>query len=412
MTELIERMLNQNPWWEGKPIESIKGMEKRELFGEILGYLDAKQMLAVIGLRRVGKTVLLFQIIEHLIQKGANPRQILYFSFDELLAKEPDIIENILSGYENEILKQELKNIFIFFDEINHVRDWQDRRIKIIVSGSSGMQLKKAKESLAGRIYEFELKPLGFKEFLLFKKINPEEPVLHSLAIKRELVNYLMKGGFPEIIGEADFARAKKYVNGIVEKIIFSDIPKVCDVGNPEILMEIFLIIAKKPGNIIEYKKIAETLKISYQTASKYIHYLEKAYLIKSLYNYRGSPVASARKSKKIYLSTTSLSLFALDKEGDFISIMPAMAENAAVSHLDAKYFWREYFEIDILHDKTPIEVKYGELDIRNNIHAVKRLKLKKLVVVTKDVERSEVCEGIAVRFVPLWKFLLDFSKL
>ncbi|MBU3958119.1 MAG: AAA family ATPase, partial [Nanoarchaeota archaeon] len=125
MTELIERMLNQNPWWEGKPIESIKGMEKRELFGEILGYLDAKQMLAVIGLRRVGKTVLLFQIIEHLIQKGANPRQILYFSFDELLAKEPDIIENILSGYENEILKQELKNIFIFFDEINHVRDWQ-----------------------------------------------------------------------------------------------------------------------------------------------------------------------------------------------------------------------------------------------------------------------------------------------
>ncbi len=72
----------------------------------------------------------------------------------------------------------------------------------------------------------------------------------------------------------------------------------------------------------------------------------------------------------------------------------------------DATYFWREYFEIDILHDKMPIEVKYGELDIRNNVHAVKRLKLKKLMVVTKDVEKKEVCEGIAVQFIPLWKFL------
>lgn len=417
MAELTERIIRQNPWWEGKQIEPVKGMEKRDLFGELLGYLGKKQILAVLGLRRVGKTVLIFQLIEHLLMKSANPKRILYFSFDELLAKEPEIIENILSAYENEILKQELKDVYIFLDEINYVRDWQvvlkrfydlDRKIKFIVTGSSGIQIRKAKESLAGRIYEFELKPMKFSEFLMFKKINFKEPVLHSLGIKRELVNYLMHGGFPEMISESDFAKAKKYVSSIVEKIIFSDIPKVYDVGNPEILREIFFIIAKKPGSIIEYKKIAETLKITYQTVSKYIHYLEESYLIKSLYNFRGSPMAAARKSKKIYLSSTSLILPALDFESDVVSIMPSIAENAAVSHLNAKYFWREYFELDILHDKTPIEVKYGELDIKNNIHAVKKLRMKRLVVITKDVEKKEQHENIAVQFIPLWKFLLE----
>lgn len=416
MAELTERIVRQNPWWEGRQIETVKGMEKRELFSEILGYVDKKQILAVLGLRRVGKTVLILQLIEHLL-KTVNPRQIMYFSFDELLAKEPEIIEDVLFAYENEILKRELKDVYIFLDEINYIRDWQvvlkrfydmDRKIKFIVTGSSGIQIRKAKESLAGRIYEFELKPLRFREFLTLRKIDFKEPALHSLAIKRELMEYLMKGGFPEMINESDFAKAKKYVSGIAEKIIFSDIPKVYDVGNPEILREIFLMIAKKPGSIIEYKKIAETLKITYQTVSKYIHYLEESYLIKSLYNFRGSPVATARKSKKIYLSSTSLILFALDFEQDFISIMPAIAENAVVSHLDAKYFWREYFELDVLHDKIPIEVKYGELDIKNNIHAVKKLRLKRLLVITKDVEKKEQRENIAIQFVPLWKFLLQ----
>ncbi|MBI5332584.1 MAG: ATP-binding protein [Candidatus Aenigmarchaeota archaeon] len=415
MLEIRERLVRQNPWWQGKPIESIREMKKRELFSEIIEYLDKKQILAILGLRRVGKTVLVYQIIEHLIGKRIDPRQILYFSFDELLARDPNIIENVLQIYEKDILMQDLKNVYIIFDEISHVNDWQvilkrfydmEKRIKIIVTGSAGIQINKAKESLAGRIYEFELKPLNFREFLMLKGIDFKD-VSHSLAIRQELVNYLMKGGFPEIMEENDFVKARKYVNSIVEKIVLSDIPKVYDVGNPEILREIFYIIAKKPGCIIEFKTIAETLNITYQTVSKYLHYLERAYLIKSLYNYRGSPIVSARKSKKIYLSTTSLSISSLDSDIDFSAIIPAIAENAAVVSLNAKYFWREYYELDIIHDKIPFEVKYGEPDIRNNINAVKKLKMKRLVVITKDIEKKEQREGIAVQYIPLWRFLL-----
>jgi predicted AAA+ superfamily ATPase len=416
MVELLERMIRQNPWWEGKKIESIKSLKRRDLFDDILKYMNKKQIIAVIGLRRVGKTVLLFQLIDHLLS-SVEPKRILYFSFDELLAREPNIIEDVLTTYENEVLKQELKDVYVFFDEINHIKDWQvilkrfydlDKNIKFVVSGSASIEIKKAKESLAGRIFEFELKPLSFIEFLKLKGIELKDLKLQSLTIKKELSKYLMYGGFPELLNEDNFEVCKRYVNSIVEKIIFSDIPKIYDVGEPEILKGIFDIIAKSPGNIIEYKNIASALKISYQTVSKYISYLESAYLIRSLYNFRGSPLAAARKLKKYYLFNHALSLVALDSEADLISIMPKIVENVVICHLDAKYFWREYFDIDVLHNKLPIEIKYGgSFDIKNNINAVKKLKMKSLIVITKDVEKTESREGIFVKYIPLWKFLL-----
>jgi len=417
MVELLERMIRQNPWWEGKKIESIKSLKRRDLFDDILKYMNKKQIIAVVGLRRVGKTVLLFQLIDHLLS-SVEPKRILYFSFDELLAREPNIIEDALTTYENEVLKQELKDVYVFFDEINHIKDWQvilkrfydlDKNIKFVISGSASIEIKKAKESLAGRIFEFELKPLSFIEFLKLKGIELKDLKLQSLTIKKELSKYLMYGGFPELLNEDNFEVCKRYVNSIVEKIIFSDIPKIYDVGEPEILKGIFDIIAKSPGNIIEYKNIASALKISYQTVSKYISYLESAYLIKSLYNFRGGPLAAARKLKKYYLFSHTLSLVALEAESDLISIMPKIVENVVICHLDAKYFWREYFEIDVLHNKLPIEIKYGgSFDIKNNINAVKKLKMKNLIVITKDVEKTESREGISVKYIPLWKFLLQ----
>ncbi len=419
MQNYLERILRQNPWWEGRRIETIEGLKKRKLFRELMKYLEKKQTLSVVGLRRTGKTILLLQLIQHLL-KSHNPKKILYFSFDELLAKEPEIIESILSSYENEILRKELKDVYIFFDEINHIKDWQvvlkrfydlNQNIKFIVTGSSSIQIKKAKESLAGRIYEFELKPLSFSEFLDLRGIEVKNISLQALTLKNEIFRYLMFGGFPELVNEEDFQTAKKYVASVSEKIIFYDIPKVYDVGNAEILMEIFKIISKNPGSIVEFNNIASALKISYQTASKYIHYLEEAFLIKSLYNFRGSPIATSRKAKKFYLSTTALALSVLESESEFASIIPKLAENAVVSHLNAKFFWLEYFELDVLHNKIPIEVKYTDsIDIKNNISAVKKLKLKELIVVTKNTEEKRQIEKISVRLVPLWKFLLEAS--
>ncbi len=413
--ELIERLIRQNPWWQGKEIEGLASLQPRELYQELLGTLKEKQIISVIGLRRVGKTTLLYHFIAKLLKEGVEPKSILYFSFDELLGKEPEIIENVIETYSGEILMRGAEKAYVFLDEITHVQDWQVvlKRyydlggMKFFVSGSSGIFLKKSKESLAGRIYEFELLPLSFKEYLTLKKIPFQNPTIYRLNLKQELPLYLYGGAFPEIATETDPEKIRRYVRSIVEKIIFYDIPQVYPVNGPAVLFQIFESIARNPGNLIEYTTLASTFKITYQTVSKYIDYLERAFLLRLLYNYRGSPLARARKAKKAYLVTPTLAA-AFTSGEELRLLLPQLVENLAVTHLGARFFWREYYEIDIIHNKLPVEVKYQEdPEISGALKGARKLRAKELLIITKDTEKKSEREGIKITFVPLWKWLL-----
>jgi predicted AAA+ superfamily ATPase len=76
--------------------------------------------------------------------------------------------------------------------------------------------------------------------------------------------------------------------------------------------------------------------------------------------------------------------------------------------HVGADFFWRKYYEVDAIHDKNIIEVKYREYpkDIKGSLNVAKKLRSKKLTVVTKDFEKKEMKDGIEIEYVPLWKFL------
>ena len=413
---LLERVIRQNPWWEKKEIEEIKEHKERFLFKKVWSYFQTPQIIAVVGMRRTGKTVLLLQIIKKILKK-IPPKRIFYFSFDEILGKDPEIIEKIIETYENEILKEDLKNVYIFFDEVNHLKNWQvvlkryydlGAKIKFFVSGSASIYLKKAKESLAGRIYEFDLPPLSFKEFLYLKNIKIENLNRQRLTLKKGLNKYFLCGSLPEIINESDFLKIKKYINSIVDKVIFYDIPKIYDVGEPEVLKTILSLIAQSPGMLLKYQTLASNLGLTYQTVSKYVNYLEKSFLIKLVYNFRGSPVARARKLKKAYLETINLAAGFLGSEEEMIKKISSLAENLVCSHLDAKWFWRKYTEIDF-YQEFPIEIKYSEVkpEIKNSLLAAEYLKAKKLLIVTKDFEEKTRAEGIKIEFIPLWKYLL-----
>ncbi|MCK4495334.1 MAG: ATP-binding protein [Candidatus Aminicenantes bacterium] len=171
----------------------------------------------------------------------------------------------------------------------------------------------------------------------------------------------------------------------------------------------ILSFIAQKPGMILEYRSLASNLRITYQTVSKYVEYLEKSFLIKLVYNYRGSPVARARKLKKAYLGSINLVSGFLDSERELLEKLPQLAENLVCLHLNTKWFWKKYVEIDFYFKKIPIEVKYTEAepDIKNLLLASKALKSKKIFVITKDIEQKEMQDDIEISYLPLWKFLL-----
>src|SRR3989344_4227988 len=178
MAKIIDELKNQNPWWKERFTLEFKD---REIYTKIQKFIPLPQILALSGLRRVGKTTLMLKIIKDRIQNGEDPHNILYFSFDEF--KGTDIRE-VIREYETITGKDFNQGTYLLvLDEIQKLKNWEDQiksiydqrkpRVKIIISGSESLFIrKKSKETLAGRIFEFKVESLTFKEFLYFKEIN------------------------------------------------------------------------------------------------------------------------------------------------------------------------------------------------------------------------------------------------
>ncbi len=406
--------------------------KKRELFGELAKELKSRQIISVTGLRRTGKSTLLKQLIDRLIESEHVAREnILFYSFDEEQPK----LEEIIKEYEAKTGKDLLKEkdmICIFLDEVQKLENWQNQikyyydnysNMKFFVSGSASLFIKKhARESLAGRIYEFVLSPLSFGEFLVFRgkeELIGKAPLLQD-ALKSEFLAY-QKRQFIEIVNESE-EKAGQYIRTILEKVIYQDIPKNFPIENGELLMRIMRIVAASPGMLSDYVSLSNELGISRVTLSNYFFYLEESFLIKKLYNFSGNKLTSEKKMKKFYPASTSFFTF-LNNEVEESKLM----ENLIVSSLDAKFFWRtpQKYEVDIILAKdsrtVPIEVKYGNdvsgKEIKNLIRFSERFGAAKAVMITKDFSEErefELGDGrkMTISFIPAWEFLLGLKNI
>lgn len=418
----IEQLAESNHWWAtGKVKEGFTPPYRRVLFREILKYLELRQAVGIVGLRRVGKTTLLYQLVDHLIKGKINPKHIVYFSFDEAKVE----IRELFRIYEENIIKKKIENekIFVFLDEIQKLGDWQNKvkvfydlypNLKFFISGSASLDiLLKAKESLAGRIFYFHLDLLSFEEFLELKGKKVKEmkanPDLWKRELRIELNNYLLKP-FPEIVNSSD-ELAKKYIKeSIIDRIILKDLRDLFEIRGLDAIEKIITFIASNPGLIINLDDLAKDFGISRQVSSNYLYYLQCCFLVRQLRNFRSSMRAASRKLKKYYLLHPCFSLALASVESGKI------AENLVQFKAKADYYWRERDkEIDfILKNKKllPVEVKYKrevrEKELKGLLKFMERFKLKQALVITDDYEAKKSINAKKVSFIPLWKWLLQ----
>lgn len=428
-------LITFNRWWDTGRVEDIYLKPyKRPLFYELEKFLDTKQILLIYGLRRVGKTTLMYQLIDWLLKKGVGKKHILYFSFDEKIVS----LEELFKNYSELVLGKDLlteKKIYVFLDEVQKLGDWQNQlkifydlypNVKFIVSGSASLIISKsAKESLAGRIFEFILPLLDFSEYLNFlgEKVPSLKNIfdlsqLREIYLKKErlsplLLSYLKNGGFIEIAKEEDELKIREYSKSILEKVIFSDIPLSFRVREPQILKAIVELVASNPGFLLDYSKLAETFKKDQRVISNYVFYLKYSLLIKLIYNFSGSRFASERKLKKIYLASTNF-IYQLNKEKftdpEFLG---KVIENLVINFSKSEFFWKErQNEIDlILENKIPVEIKYKERIYKDDLKGVlkfsQKFRAKKAIILTKDELKKEKINGIQIYFIPIWIYLL-----
>lgn len=394
--------------------------KERDLLKELIKYIDVRQIVGIIGLRRTGKTVLLKQTIDHLIKKGQTRDKIIYFSFDEEEASIEDVIGEFQSRIGVDI--SSAGQLYIFLDEIQKLEGWQNElkyyydtypTIKFFVSGSSSLFLKKkAEESLAGRIFLFNLPVLSFNEFLKFKGEEQliRKPELFRDALKEQSLLYA-KRQLPELI-EADEPFITMYLESIVNKIIYEDLPKVFPIEYADALKRILRIVASNPGMITDYPTLASDLGINRKTLANYVSYLERGFLVQKCYNFSKNRLTTEKKMKRLYLTSTTL-LFHLCENPDFGRAI----ENLVINSARAQFFWRRgTSEVDcvLVEDNTitPLECKYKDniqrKEIKGLMKFLKHFSLKKGIVITKDSTGEEKIGDKKVIFIPLWKWLIQ----
>ncbi|MEM2634128.1 MAG: ATP-binding protein [Nitrososphaerales archaeon] len=385
-----------NEWWfTGRIRKELVPPFRRYAFSRILESIKERQILIITGLRRVGKTTLLYQAIEKLLE-SENPNKILYFSFDE----SSSTLKEVLEFYEKKILKkpfEEVDRAFIFFDEIQYAKDWPSilkqfydlyPNLKFFISGSSSLLLsKEALEKLAGRFFFFELKPLTFFEFLEMKGLKKEEMEIFSRRMEAYFFDYLRKSGFPEIVNLENEIKIAEYIkNSVIDRIALKDLPLIFRTRDIILADKIIGLILSNPGAIININSLSKNWGENKITISNYLKFLEISLLIKPLLNFRPAFLSSSRKLKKFYPATPSL-IFSYSKE-IFEKNLGVVLETYVVNTLNAKYYFREgRKEINIIlrnGEILPIEVKesVNEEDLEKFSKLVSYVNAKKGIII------------------------------
>jgi len=415
MAEITEMLVDLNPWWK----EEFKAdYKKRGVYENLQKFLHLPQMLALAGLRRVGKTTLMFKIVEDAIKDGFEPRNIVYFSFDEFREVE---IRKVLNEYGGLMEKNLRKGRYlILLDDIQKLGGWEDqlktvydthKNIKIIISGSESLFIRKeSRDTLAGRIFEFRIEPLTFREFLLFKGVDFEPLDLYAKELGKLFDEFILTQGFPELVGVRDRDVIRKYVKeSILEKVVYADIPRLFRIKDISMIESILNVIVEEPGQIIELSRMAKGLGVSRQTLSNYLIYLEESFLIRKLYNFSKNRRKVERKLKKYYPTVISPTLLF---RGDDLSRSKVL-EWLMVNQLKAEFFWRDPYkkEVDIVladEEILPVEVKYGRTELKGLLAFMKKFDVDEGYVISSDMEETREVDGKTVFVVPAFKFLLE----
>lgn len=352
--DILTIISKYNPWWTGSEIPKLQLLNyKRRFFYTLTKEFETREITSILGPRRVGKTVLIHQLIKSLIDKGIPPVNILYISLDHSELRRDKIgIREVLETYYKLLLKKPLEisdeKVYVFLDEIQSVEDWHKilkniwdlkYNIKFFVSGSSTMALSKgAMESLLGRIRPFTILPFKFSEVLEYNKIIDKLPssflrdafmrsilkgdpkilfeafneVLGSVIPVKEKIEillnrYFIVGGYPEFLDIDNYAQISQTIQEKLRFTFYQDIVRFFKVRNANILDDLFAMIAASSGTKTNIMKTSHDLDIQRPTLKSYIEHFRDIFLISQAEFFSKSRRHRSRKNKKIYVNDTGI---------------------------------------------------------------------------------------------------------
>lgn len=391
--------------------------------------VDYTRCNVFVGLRRAGKSYLMYQCIRQLIDNGMEPESVLFFNFEDDRVAEMKLsdLDNIKNCYEE---MYPFKPVF-FLDELQIVEGWEkfarrlaDTGYQVFITGSNAKMLSsEIATTLGGRYALTEVFPFSFREFLAAKKteIKSNWQYLPSNDIKRGFSEYFKMGGLPEVV-EATPQFKRKWLSSLFDRIYFGDLVARNDIRKHESLKSLIRKLSESIGRPLTVNRAASIVSESgtplrQETAASYLGYMEQAWLIFPMENYIGKLTEKISIKKYYYIDNGIVTLFKDSVDGLLLENLLAIALRKR--YADGVYFYRHNFEVDfyIPNEATAIQASYSIADPDTRERECKALEslhtfrqLKRAVIITYDEEETILRpSGLEIQAIPLWKYLLSY---
>ena len=383
-----------------------------------------------VGIRRAGKSYLLYQRIQQLLAQGKQWDEMLYFNFEDerLIGMVAEDLNLLLEVH----LEMYGKKPVLFLDEIQNIPGWEkfarrmaDTKHRVYITGSNAKMLSRdIQTTLGGRYIPVDIYPYSFKEFLTANQIpvaaNHMLSTTGRAEILRKFNDYFYFGGFPE---SAELSVKRDYMTSVYQKIYFGDIAVRHAVDNTFALRILFKKLAESVKQPLSFTRIANIVsstgaKVGTQTIINYLEYAKDAWLINPVQNIAGKLVDRETALKYYYTDNGILNLFLLDGNTSLLENIVAINLLRKYGRNDAVYFYNRGIEVDfyIPDTSTAIQVCYNlenndgtfEREVNALLKISELLACDKLLIITRDTEKRLEEYGKMIDVVPVWKWLLS----
>lgn len=384
-----------------------------------------------VGLRRAGKSYLLYQSIHRMLKTGHSIDEILFFNFEDDRVGDLKVgdLDTIKLAYE-EIY--ETKPIF-FLDEIQLVEHWEkfarrlaDTGYHVFITGSNAKMLgNEIATTLGGRYYVTEVFPFSFYEYLKIKDIKIPKNWQHtpSPQIVRNFAPYFNYGGLPEVI-EKDEIFKREWLSSLFNKIYFSDLILRYSLRNAKALKVLIRKMAESVMQPATYNRMASIVsasgyKVKPDTVAEYCQYLIDSYLVFPVENFAAKLQDKVSVRKYYFSDNGIISLFVSDATS-------LLLENLVAIVLRKKYpdelaYFSTNVEVDFYlpEQKISFQVSYSIKDqttYQREVRALVKLNSyipqNKMFIITNDEEGVIEDNGCKIYVVPLWKWCLEDGQV
>ncbi|MGE4294134.1 MAG: ATP-binding protein [Campylobacterales bacterium] len=419
-------LVDDNPHWDA--LHAYDEYSPREKLDQALSFLKAKEAIAILGARRVGKSSLARLIIRSLLP-ATNPRNIFFINLEKPAfiphKNDPAYLDTIYENY-LKIAKPDMKErIYVFLDEIQIFSDWEvfvksryeNSNIKFIVTGSNSSLLTSSYATmLTGRVLKLTLNSFSFREFLAYKEIphaSRLERARHRIDIKRALDEYLKWGGYYSVFSNDDVHIKKEYLKNIAEDIILKDIVPRYSIKNSAGIRDLFFYIVSNATTTINYASLAKKLSMDPKTVKEYVDYFEDNFLIRRVSRHHTKLAAQINSPKKLYLTDNGFLNLGISPDRN----RGAMLENVVCNHWSEKAiaYLLENRECDFYVDGNVYQVSYAIGDEKTRKRELdgleffmNELSLTEGHLITYDASETVSKEGKTMHIQPIEEFLLS----